>query len=122
MRKKQSGHVANGFRVQEIILHEALDRRPTGAFGKLHPFGNVALQVEGQPVFRATGDAVHMAAHRPEEILRLAETTIFFGGQQADFNQRRTADDHAVDIFADPVERVQIAQPPLPSLTLGSTT
>ena len=59
-----------------------------------------------------------MAAHRPEEIGRAAEAAIFGHGQQACIDQlcRRA---YLMDILADPVERVQVAQPPLAVLDIG---
>ena len=50
-----------------------------------------------------------MAAHRPEKVLGLAEGAVFLGREQADIDQFGSIA-HFVDIFADPVERVQVAQ------------
>jgi hypothetical protein len=78
------------------------------------------LQVEGQAVFGAAGDHVQVAAHRPEEVLGAVERAIF-RRQQADIDQfGRIA--HLVDIFADPVERVQVAQAALALLHVGLDT
>src|SRR5258705_6136105 len=53
-----------------------------------------------------------MAAHRPEEALGAIEPAEFRRAQQPSPDQvRRTCD--AMNIFADPVERVEIAQPAL---------
>jgi hypothetical protein len=37
MREEHAGEVAHRLRVQEIMLHEALDRRGAGAVGIMHP-------------------------------------------------------------------------------------
>ncbi len=39
--------------------------------------GDLALEVEGQPVFGAVGDGVQMAAHRQQKALGAAEGAIF---------------------------------------------
>ena len=101
--------MADALRLQEEVLHEPFDRAFAGAFGKLHPRGDFALDIEGQPVFGPPGNAVKVAADRPEKVLSLAEGTVFSGAQQTGIDQLRRAAD-VVDIFADPVERVQIAQ------------
>ena len=50
-----------------------------------------------------------MAAHRPEEPLRTIESTEFLGGKQPGADQVSRLVD-AVHIFADPIERVQVAK------------
>ena len=59
-----------------------------------------------------------MAAHRPEEALGAVETAEFGGGKQPGFDEVGRALD-AVDIFADPVERVEVAQAALAVLDVG---
>ena len=100
------------------MLHEPLDRAFAGAISIVHPRRHFALEIEGQPVFGAAGDGVKVAAHRPEEILGPAECQVFLAGQQTDRDQfGRVA--HLVDVFADPVERVQVAQRSLALLYVG---
>ncbi len=75
-------------------------------------------------VSRSSGalrDDVQMTAHRPEEILRLLELAQLRAGEQARIHQLGDVA-HLVHIFADPEQRVQVAQAPLPSLRFGSTT
>ena len=61
------------FALQEIELHEALDRRFAGPVGVVHDLGDLALIVEGQPLLGAAGEQVEVAAHRPEEALGAVE-------------------------------------------------
>src|SRR3546814_7655052 len=48
VRQKNAGNIADHLRVQEIILHEPLDRRFTLPLGKAHPCRDLLLQIEGQ--------------------------------------------------------------------------
>jgi len=50
-----------------------------------------------------------MAAHRPEEVLCPAEGAVFLGRQEPDLHKLRGIA-HLVDVFADPVERMKVAQ------------
>ena len=61
---------------------------------------------------------MHVTAHRQQEPLGAAKAAIFVGGQKPDIHQFGRAGD-AVDIFADPVERLEIAQGPLAVLDIG---
>ena len=100
------------------MLHEALDRRAAGAVIVAHPLGDIALEVEGQPVLGAAGDDVQMAAHRPEKILRLLELAQLDRGQQPGADQFRHRAD-VKDVFADPEQRVEIAQPAFALFQIG---
>ena len=118
LREEHAGEVADHFRLQEKILHEPLDRAFARPVGKIHPRGDLALEVEGQAILGAVAGGVKVAAYRPEEILGAAEGAQFRRRQQPDVDQfARLAD--LVDIFADPVERVQIAQAALALLDVG---
>ena len=116
--EEQPGQMADAFGLQEKVLHESFDRALARAVGKLHPRGNFALHIEGQPVFGAPGDRVQMAPHRPEKVLGTAERAVFSRGQQPGADQFGHIAD-VVDIFADPVERVQIAQAALALFHIG---
>ncbi len=118
LRQEHAGQAAHPLHLQEIEAHEALDRALAGSVDEIHARGHIALQVEGQPVLLAPGNGVQMAAHRPEEVLGPAKRAIFGAGQQAGIDQfGRGAD--LVDIFADPVERVQVAQAALALFNIG---
>ena len=118
MGEEHTGQVADHFCVQEIILHEPFDRGLAGSIGKAHPPRHLWLQVKGQPIFRPAGDIVHMATHGPEKIGCLAKAFELVGGEQANIHQFGSGG-HPMDIFADPVERLQIAQAALAFLHIG---
>ena len=61
---------------------------------------------------------MQMAAHGPEEILGSAEGLVFVAAEQPHLDQitRRA---HAVQVLADPVERLQVAQAALAFLDVG---
>ena len=99
-------------------MHEALDRGFPGPVGVVHDLGDLALIVEGQPLLGAAGEQVQVAAHRPEEVLGAVELAELGGGQQAGLDEVGRPLD-AVDIFADPEERVEIAQAALALLDVG---
>ena len=118
LRQEHPGQVADDFGLQEEILHKALDRALARAVGVAHPRRHLALQIEREPVLGAPRDRVEMTAHRPEKRLGAAERAVLGRGEQADIHQfARLA--HLVDVLADPVERVEVAQPPLALLDVG---
>src|ERR1700731_4842563 len=63
-------------------------------------------------------DEVHVAAHRPEEILAAPKQTIFGAVEYALFDQVLGVV-HPVDIFGDPEQRVEVAQSALAVLDIG---
>jgi len=79
---------------------------------------DLALDVEREPLLGPPGQEVHVAAHRPEKVAATAEAGVFapvidvVGDQLLAFL-------HPVDIFGDPIERMQIAQAPLAVLDVG---
>ena len=118
MRQEHAGQIARRARLQEIIMHEAFDLGFARSIGKAHPLGNLALQIEGQPVFAAPGNVVQMAAHRPQEILGAVKLAVFVAAEQSGLDQLcRLAD--IVCVFSDPEERVEIAQAALRFLDVG---
>ena len=116
--EEQTGEVADGLRVEEVELHEPFNGTLARAVGVAHRRCDLALAVEAQPFLGAAGREVEVAADRPEEALGALEPAIFFGGQQAGADELGRLL-HAVDIFADPVERVEIAQAALAVLDVG---
>ena len=115
---QDGGQVADVLGDQEVVLHEALDVAQARMRGIAEPHRDLALDVEGQPLLGAAGDEMHVAAHRPEEILAAAEQPAFLLVEHAALDQLvRLA--HAVDVFGDPEQRVQIAQAPLAVLDVG---
>ena len=87
MGEEHAGQVADRLRVEEIELHEALDRRFAGPVGVAHRLGDLALIVEAQPLLGAPGGEVEVAAHRPEEALGALELAELGGGEQPDVDQ-----------------------------------
>ena len=89
-----------------------------GPVGVMHDLRDARLIVEAQPLLGAPGEQVEVAAHRPEEALGAVEAAELGGGEQPDVDQFGRPLD-AVDIFADPVERVEVAQAALAVLDVG---
>ena len=118
MGEEHAGQAADPLGLEEVELHEALDLALARAVGEIHPLGDLALEVEGQPVLGPPGDHVEMAAHREQEALGAAEALVFLRGEQVDVDQLGGAA-HLVDVLADPVERLEIAQPALAVLDVG---
>ena len=103
------GEVADILRDQEVVLHEALDVAHAGMLRVAEPHRDLALDVERQPLLGAAHDEMHVAAHRPEEILSVAEHLVFRLVEHAALDQLFGAV-HAIDVLRDPEQRVQIAQ------------
>src|SRR6185437_637279 len=79
---------------------------------------DLALQVERQPLFGAAGEEMDVAADRPEEIGAAAEGAVFLGVEHPAFEQL-VGLAYAIDIFRDPEQRVQVAQPAFAVLDVG---
>src|SRR4029079_16077724 len=118
LREEQAGQVANRLRVEEIELHEALDRRLPGAVGVVHDPRDARLIFEAEPFLGPAGEQVQMAAHRPEEALGAVEPAKLCGGEQPRSDEVAGALD-AMDILADPVKRVEVAKAALAVLDVG---
>jgi len=112
------GEVADILGDEEIGLHEALDRRLATAAGITDRGRDLALQVEGKPLFGPAGDEVHPAAHPPEEFLRALEHRELARIEQPGLDQLGRVVD-AVGILGDPEQRVEIAQAALAVLDIG---
>ena len=74
---QDSCQVADILGYQEVMLHEALDVLQAGMLGVAESHRDLALDVERQPLFGATHEKVHVAAHRPEEVLAAPEQLVF---------------------------------------------
>ena len=112
------GEIADVLGDQEVVLHEAFDILHAGMRGVAEPDRDLALHVERQPLFGAAGDEMQIAAHRPQEIGAAAEGAVFLRVEHAALDQL-VGLAHAVDIFRDPEQRVQVAQAALAVLDVG---
>ena len=112
------GEVADVLGDQEVVLHEAFDILHAGMRGIAEPDRDLALHVERQPLFGAAGEEMDVAADRPQEIRAAAEDAVFLGVEHAALHQLIGLA-HAVDIFRDPEQRVQVAQAALAVLDVG---
>jgi hypothetical protein len=108
-RAQDGGEVAHVLGDQEVMLHEALDLLEAGVLGVAEPHRDLALDVERQPLLRAPHQEVHVAADRPQEVLAAAEQLELVAVEHAALRQLLDLA-HAVDVFGDPEQRVQVAQ------------
>src|SRR5579883_2880506 len=103
---------------EEIMFHEALDLGQAEARGVAEPLRDLRLKLEAQPLLRPTGQEVQMTAHRPQEFLAAAKQSVFALVEQSGCDEiARVA--HPVHIFADPEERVEVADAALAVLDIG---
>src|SRR4029078_9724167 len=84
----------------------------------MHDPGEARLIFEAEPLRGAAGEKMEMATHGPEEALGAIEAFELGGGQQSRFDEVGGAVD-AVYIFADPIERVEVAKAALAVLDVG---
>ena len=108
-RADDGRQVADILRHKEIGLHEALDSRQARALAIAEFGGHLALQVERQPLFGATGDAVHQPAHPPQEILGPLECGKLLHGKKAGPDELFGILD-PVSVFGDPEQGVEVTQ------------
>ena len=89
-----------------------------GMLGVAEPHRDIALDVERQPLLGAAGEEMHVAADRPQEILAAAEQRVFVAVEHAALDQFLGLA-HAIDVFGDPEQRMQVAQAALAVLDVG---
>ena len=87
-----------------------LHRPPSTAVSIPHGQGDLDLQFKSQLVHRAIGNQMEVTAHRPEKILRRLKCCEFLGAEHTCVNQLLGMK-YTVDIFFDPIQGLQIAQP-----------
>ena len=73
MREEGAGNVANAFGMDEIELHEALDRAFPRPLGEMHPARDFGLEIESQPILGAAREDMEVAAHREKEVFGALE-------------------------------------------------
>jgi hypothetical protein len=115
---ENAGQVADILGDQKIVLHEPFDRGKARMVLIAETLGDIALNVEGEPLFGLAGEEMHVAAHRPEEIFGLFEKLEFAARQHAETDQFGGVAD-MVEVFGDPEQRVEIAQSALAFLDIG---
>ena len=115
---QDGGEIADILGGQEVVLHEALDVAQAGMLGVAEPHRDIALDVERQPLLGAAGEEMHVAADRPQEVFAAAEQRVFVAVEHAALDQLLGLA-HAVDVFGDPEQRVQVAQAALAVLDVG---
>lgn len=118
LREEDAGQLSHAGGLAEIILHEDLDPAAAAGVGIAHAGGHLDLQVEGQLVGRAAGGVMQVAAHRPEKGFGALEGLELVPREQARRHEARGRGD-AVEVFPDPVERLEVAQPALALLDVG---
>ncbi len=91
------------------MLHEALDRHHTAALVIMEPRRHLLLEVEAQRFLRFADHEMQMAADGPKEIAAAPVQPVFRGRIDA-FLDEILAGQIGMEIFGNPVERVQIAQ------------
>src|SRR4029079_15396632 len=117
-RTQDRGEIADVLGDQEVVLHEALDVLHARMFVVAEPNGDLALDVEGQPLLGAAGMKVHVAADVPLEVLAAAEQLEFVFVEYTAVDQFLDVVD-AINVFRDPKQRVQVAQSALSVLDVG---
>ena len=117
--RSQVSHVLGD---QEIVLHEALDGPQAAAVDIAEPLGHGALDIEGEALLGAPGQEVQVAPDLPEEVLAAAEGDVLIVREElalAPVLAPVLAQSLAVEVFREPVQRVQVAQAALAVLDVG---
>src|SRR5258705_2303627 len=97
---------------KEIAAHEAFDGAVQILVAVAESYGQFRLHVEGQPFLGTAGQIMQMAAHGPENGLGLLEGLVLLLGEDAVMDEIVDVLD-VIEVLADPVEGLQIAQAPL---------
>ena len=109
LRQEQPGQIADRLGLQEVELHEPLDRRLAGSVGIAQRRGDQRLVLEAQSFLGAARRQVQVAADRPEEALRPLEPAIFRRAQQPGLDQAGRAA-RLMQILSDPDQGLQVPQ------------
>ena len=117
-RHEDAREVAHQLGVQVVVLGEALDAAAARPVLVAQTRGDLALQVERQAVVGAAGEIMDMAAHGIEEALGALEMARLLLGEHA-LGHQLAGLAHAIEIFGDPEQQVQVAQPALALLDVG---
>ncbi len=115
---EDAGEIADILGHQKVGAHELLDRLARVVAEKTEALRQIRLHIEAQPFLGAADGVMQMAAHIPEEGFGLLERLVFVMGEDVVLDEIGRILD-VIDIFADPVERLQIAQTALAFLDVG---
>ena len=107
--QEDAGQFAHLGGLAKVVLHEMLDRAPPARIAIAHPRRDFDLQVKGQHIGRAPGDIVQMAARGPQEIFGPGKAVKLVAVQQPRPDQPFGAG-HPVQVLADPVQCLQVAE------------
>ena len=102
----------------EIFLHEDLYATSAGAILVAHATGHFDLQIKAQLLCRAPSREMQMRTYRPEKISGSGKGIELLWSEQAEGHQIGDILD-LINIFCDPVERLQIAQPAFALFDVG---
>ncbi len=116
--QEDAREIAHGRGVAEIVLHEDFHAPPTATVSIAHAVRDLDLHVKGQLVIGTPRDEVQMTAHRPEETLGAGECAEFLLREGAKRHQIAHISD-VMQVFGDPEQRLQVAQPALALLHVG---
>ena len=111
-RADDGRQITDLLRHEEIMLHEAFDARKRAGRMVVHALRQDALHLEGQTLLGPARHEMQVAAHPPQEFLAAVEFVEFVPRQQAGHDQFIDVA-HVIDVFGDPEERVEVAQPAL---------
>jgi len=100
------------------VLHEALNGGKAGARLVAEIAGDLGLDIKMKAFLRLAGQVVHVASHRPEEVVGLLEQTPFLAGKHAKPDEIASVA-NVVAIFGDPEQGLQITQAALAFLDVG---
>ncbi len=109
-RADNRGQIADILGDQKIMFHETFDAGEAAAARIAESIGDLPLHVEAQDFLGAAGKEMQMAADPPEEFLAAVKQPIFAPREQAGLDEIGGLA-HAVDVFGDPEQGVEIAQP-----------
>ena len=115
---QDGGEIADVLGGEEIMFHEALDVLQAGMLGVAKPHRDIALDVERQPLLGAAGEEMHVAADRPQKVLAAAKQPVLVAVEHAALDQFFGLA-HAIDVFGDPEQGVQVAQAAFAVLDIG---
>ena len=117
-RANDGGQIAHVLGDEKVMFHEAFDAREAAAVVIAEPRRQHRLDVEGEPLLGAAGREMQMTARPPQKFLAALEQAEFRRGEQPRRDQLpRLAD--VIDIFADPEQRVEVAQASFAFLHIG---